>query len=227
MGEVMWKGSPSLRTLLVSLADLDEDPRNVRLHPQSNLDAIGMSYRTFGQVKPIVSWRPAPGARLIALAGNGTIRKLRAMGWTHVAAAEFIGSEVNARAYAITDNQVPLMAEWDEPALAAEMAWIQQEFRPATDFGADVGASAADFTDPPEWQGEDVPAPPKPPKEERPPTDAAANTRKALIDFITVYIGQLAPGCSCNEGGSLMGEDVPELVDALLTNRLWKRGGLS
>ncbi len=127
----IWKGNPSLQPLLASLDDLDEDPRNVRRHPQKNIDAIKMSYSTFGQTKPIVVWRSSPDARLIALAGNGTMRSLREMGWTHIAISEFLGSEVNARAYAVADNQIPLMAEWDEPALAEEMAWISNEFQPA------------------------------------------------------------------------------------------------
>lgn len=121
----VWKGNEDLSPLLRAIADMDEDPRNIRIHPDTNISAIKASYTEFGQTKPIVIWRPEPEARPIVLAGNGTLRSLRELGWTHLAVSEYKGSEVKARAYAAADNQIPLLAEWSENA-GEELTWITQ-----------------------------------------------------------------------------------------------------
>ncbi len=110
--EPVWRGNDDLRPLLRPLDGLDEDPDNLRIHPTTNLEGIKASYSTFGQTKPIVIWRAGPDARPIALAGNGTMRSLRELGWTHIAASEYKGTLATARAYAYADNQIPLLAEW-------------------------------------------------------------------------------------------------------------------
>jgi len=110
--EIVWKGNRDLRGMLRPLVDIDPDPENLRLHGEGNLEAIRKSFGTFGQAKPIVIWRSSPDARPIAIAGNGTMESLRALGWTHIAVTEFEGTYAAARAYAFIDNAAPLSAEW-------------------------------------------------------------------------------------------------------------------
>ena len=56
-------------TITVPLKDLTLDPRNARLHTQTNIDAIKASLSEFGLRKPIII-----NADRIVLAGNGTVR---------------------------------------------------------------------------------------------------------------------------------------------------------
>lgn len=126
MSEV-WFGSDDLRGHLVAIEEVDPDPKNVRRHPPASIAAITASFTTFGQRKLSVVWRPSPEARLIALAGNGTLEALKGMGWTHLAASEFIGTEAQARAFAIADNKTPEFSEWDDAALAEQMTWLATE----------------------------------------------------------------------------------------------------
>src|SRR5579871_27395 len=104
--------------MLVPIHELDEDPDNARIHPDDNLEAIRLSYHTFGQVKPVVGWwrPPAPEderARLMVIAGNGSLRAAIALGWTHLAVSVFEGTLIDARAFALADNRAPELARWD------------------------------------------------------------------------------------------------------------------
>lgn len=120
------KFQPSLLELLLPIEWFDEDPDNVRLHSEENLHAIKTSLDTFGQTKPIV-FRDI-GRRRIVIAGNGNLREARELGWTHIAAVEFRGSAAMAKAYAIADNRIPELAQWDSAKLEAQLSEIGQEW---------------------------------------------------------------------------------------------------
>jgi len=106
----------------VKVDELTADPANVRKHNEKNMAAIKGSLRRFGQQKPIVV--DADG---IVRAGNGTLAAAIALGWTHIDIhrTELRGAE--ATAYAIADNRTAELAEWDEAALAQQLAGLQIE----------------------------------------------------------------------------------------------------
>lgn len=100
-------------TITVPLADLTLDPRNARLHTESNIEAIKASLAEFGLRKPIII-----NPDRIVLAGNGTVRAARELGWTHLEAIEFQGTEDEERAFAIADNRSAELGSWDQTGLA-------------------------------------------------------------------------------------------------------------
>lgn len=103
--------------------DLRQDPANLRTHGDRNLDAIKASLARFGQQKPIVVNKAG-----MILAGNGTFRAAKALGWTHlnVVRTDLAGAE--AVAYAIADNRTAELADWgDREALARTLAALQKD----------------------------------------------------------------------------------------------------
>jgi hypothetical protein len=110
----------AVNTERVTVASLFFDPANVRKHGSRNLDAIKSSLARFGQQKPIVV--DADG---IVRAGNGTLMAAKALGWDEIeiVRTNLRGSE--ATAYAIADNRTAELAEWDEGALAEQLAALQ------------------------------------------------------------------------------------------------------
>lgn len=116
----------ALIPLLAPVTDFVPDPENARIHGDENMEAIRTSLSTFSQVTPIVFWRK--GAEKIVIKGNGTFRAACELGWTHIAATEFEGSEVFARAYAIADNRTAELAEWDSVRLTFQMEAIQTQW---------------------------------------------------------------------------------------------------
>ena len=123
-----------MQTQRVKIETLTLDPANVRRHPAKNLDSIKASLTRFGQQRPVLV-----NAKGIIIAGNGTVMAAKALGWDHIniVRTELEGSE--ATAYAIADNRTAELAEWDEEALAQQLAALQIEDEEL--------AKAAGFTD--------------------------------------------------------------------------------
>lgn len=148
---VVWKGPEALRALLVPISEITQDPRNVRLHPARNLEAIAGSLGKFGQRKPIVTREG------IAVAGNGTHEAALSLGWTHLAlvGAEDLSPD-EARAYAIMDNKSGELAEWDYQGLGAAFAELPQELLQFTGFADfEIGPlRAADWAPPQATDGD-------------------------------------------------------------------------
>ena len=114
----------------VKIAELHDDPANVRTHSEANLKAIGASLTRFGQQKPIVV-----DAKNIVRAGNGTLAAAKRLGWEEIAVtvSELEGSEMTA--YAIADNRSGELAEWDDKALAEQLAALDEEGIPYDELG--------------------------------------------------------------------------------------------
>jgi len=111
-----------MQTQRVKIDTLTLDPANVRRHPANNLDAIKASLTRFGQQRPVLV-----NDKGIIIAGNGTVMAAKALGWDHIniVRTELDGSE--ATAYAIADNRTAELAEWDDDALAQQLAALQIE----------------------------------------------------------------------------------------------------
>lgn len=106
----------------VKIESLTLDPTNVRRHSPRNLDAIKASLLRFGQQKPVVV--NADGA---VVAGNGTLEAARAMGWREIDIVRTPLKGAEATAYAIADNRTAELAEWNDEALAATLAALQND----------------------------------------------------------------------------------------------------
>ncbi len=94
------------------IGDFQPSPRNAREHGEDSLEAIKFSLRTYGQTQPIVHKKG------ILVAGEGTWRAAKALGWTRIAAVETNLSEKALRAYALADNRTAELASWDDKVLA-------------------------------------------------------------------------------------------------------------
>lgn len=106
----------SIRHLAVPIESLTNDPANVRVHPQRNMDAVRGSLRRFGQQKPIVV-----DGRKVVRAGNATLAAARELGWTHIAAVQSTLDGPDATAFAIADNRTAELAVWDSAALEPQL----------------------------------------------------------------------------------------------------------
>ena len=122
-------GGSTLQIERVALAELTLDPANTRVHDGRNLAAIKGSLATFGQQKPIV----IDGANKV-IAGNGTVAAARALGWSDIAVVRTNLNGAEAIAFAIADNRTSELGEWDDSALAATLAALQND--PSIDFTA-------------------------------------------------------------------------------------------
>lgn len=117
-----WEGNPQLKTLLIPVEDLNLDPRNVRVHDEKNKRAINSSLAEFGQQKPIVVRKDGT-----IVAGNGTYGEALGLGWTHIAAVQFNGSDVSASRFGVADNRTAELAEWDVDNLSHLLSEFMQE----------------------------------------------------------------------------------------------------
>lgn len=98
------------------------DPANVRRHPRSSVDGLKASLARFGQQKPIVV-----DAAGVVRAGNGTVLAARELGWAEIAAVRSGLSGSDLVAYAIADNRLAELAEWDDVGLAEQLRALQSE----------------------------------------------------------------------------------------------------
>lgn len=109
-------GSADLDKLMVLLGEIKLDPENSRLHPERSLAAIGESLERFGYQKPVVV---DPSG--VVVAGNGTVEAARKLGWTH---APVVRTNLEGRArvaFAIADNRLGELSEWDESRLVSQL----------------------------------------------------------------------------------------------------------
>jgi hypothetical protein len=111
-----------------------EDPKNARRHPSRNLDAIKNSLAAFGQQKPII----VDSKTNTIIAGNGTYRAAKALGWTEIGFSYYDGPAGKMRNFAAADNRTAELAEWDTAMLAQqgfsaedwdEAGWTPEERR--------------------------------------------------------------------------------------------------
>ena len=102
-----------MKTELIKIKDLSNDPANVRKHDDRNLDAIKASLQRFGQQKPIVV-----DGKGIVVAGNGTLMGAKSLGWKEIQIVRTELEGADAVAYAIADNRTAELAIWDDDALA-------------------------------------------------------------------------------------------------------------
>lgn len=142
----------------VEVSTLLNDPANVRKHNERNLESIKASLARFGQQKPIVVGRDG-----VVIAGNGTLAAARSLGWSTIDIVRSHLTGAEATAYAIADNRTAELAEWDEDALAQQLAALQiedEELLAATGFDE---KELEAMSGPAEVEEDEVPEPPADP----------------------------------------------------------------
>lgn len=115
--------NPALTALLVPIDTLTLDPENARAHDDRNLAAIAYSLQQFGQQKPIVATHDG-----VVVAGNGMLQAARdRLGWKRIAALRLPSDDAaQARAFALADNRTAELSQWDDAALARNLAMLKE-----------------------------------------------------------------------------------------------------
>ena len=142
-----WKGAQELVALLVPIAEVTEDPANVRTHDALNLSTIANSLREFGQTQPVIV-RPTG----VLIAGEGRLRAMRdVLGWTQVARVVFTGSEAEATHLALMDNRSGELGAWDYEGLGRDLA----DLHDAGENLVEMGWKDIDYLTTP-WAADDI-----------------------------------------------------------------------
>lgn len=99
------------------ITEINPDNRNSRIHSDEQITQLTNSIREFGFTNPIIIDEDNS-----VLAGHGRLRAATRAGMTEVPTLKLIGlSDVQKRAYIITDNKIGLNAEWDDELLQSEL----------------------------------------------------------------------------------------------------------
>lgn len=124
---------PDLQPLAVPLTELKLLKNNPRV---GDVEAVAKSYETFGQRKPIVARRLKNGKGEI-LAGNHQYQAAQQLGWDKIAVVWVEDDDNVAAAYAVADNRVGLLGDWDIENLLESLSNLDEELLAATGFDND------------------------------------------------------------------------------------------
>lgn len=136
----------------LKISQLTPDPANARRHGDSNLSAIAASLEQFGQRKPIVVSKDN-----IVVAGNGTMRAAQQLGWELIDAVRVPAdwSDAKIKAFALADNRVAELAEWDTSVLMEQAGELMADGFKLEEFGftdADLGVFEVQEVEPPKLE---------------------------------------------------------------------------
>ncbi len=107
----------------VKVADLHNDPGNVRLHDDRNLGGIAASLKEFGQVEPLVVQK---GTGKV-IGGNGRLTVLKSQGIDECDVVELDIDHVRAAALSITLNRSAETATWDLAGLGQVVGGLKDQ----------------------------------------------------------------------------------------------------
>jgi hypothetical protein len=111
--------SKDLVRLAQPVAELKLLPGNPR---RGNIDAVAKSLERFGQRKPVTV--TADGT---VTAGNHTLQAARQLGWTHIAVVTEDDDDRTAKAWALADNRIGDLGEYDDADLLAMIESVGDE----------------------------------------------------------------------------------------------------
>ena len=127
-----------LKVLAVPLSRLTLLENNPR---KGDVDVIMQSYERFGQRKPIVALKTGTDKKGnpvgTILAGNHQYQAVKRMGWEEIACVFVEDDDQTASAYAIADNRVGLVGEWDVEKLLEALTDFDDDLLMATGFDED------------------------------------------------------------------------------------------
>lgn len=158
---MLWRKSGGMADAIntMQITELRVDPKNSRMHPSKNIQAIKASLSRFGQQKPIVVDK-----HHTVIAGNGVLAAATELGWKELSVVVSKLSAKEIRAFGLADNRTAELAEWDIPNLLNDITLLEddQELLDATGFSAaDINKLKVSNCD--EATQDDVPEVPKKP----------------------------------------------------------------
>jgi DNA modification methylase len=119
---------------IVPIDSILQDPANVRLHDEKNLNTIKASLKRFGQQKNLVV-----DQNNIIRAGNGTWAAAKALGWKEISIYRTTLTGAEAVAYAIADNRTSDLSEFDPKPLLDQLESLKEELHiDLSEFGFDA-----------------------------------------------------------------------------------------
>lgn len=104
----------------LSIDEIFQDPNNVRLHDDKNLEAIKGSIKKFGFQSPIVIDK-----NNIILAGNGRHMAAKAMGLKTIPCIVSDLENFEKMAFSLADNRTAELATWNMEKLAEQLEIIE------------------------------------------------------------------------------------------------------
>jgi len=93
----------------VAINDVKQNPKNVRLHNDDNINLIKKSLQLFTQYKPLVVQKSTS----LVLTGNGTYQAMKELGWEKVNVNFVDIDDQQADALAIVDNKSAELSQWN------------------------------------------------------------------------------------------------------------------
>ena len=105
----------------VNIDDLKPYKRNPRKHPKKQLERLGKSIDRFGYKSPIVI-----NSDNVVLSGNARLEVAKAKGWKTIPCIRVQNmSAEDELAYVIADNQIGLLASWDDEILSQALEQLK------------------------------------------------------------------------------------------------------
>jgi DNA modification methylase len=119
---------PPLSIIYHDVTDLQLDPKNARVHSKKQIEQIAQSIKAFGFNAPILV-----NSELKVIAGHGRLAACTLLGITSVPTISLEHlTKQGSRAFAIADNRLSEVADWDQRLLAEELkalSGLELEFR--------------------------------------------------------------------------------------------------
>lgn len=108
---------------LVPIATLTKNPRNARVHSESQIAQLMHSMQQFGFTIPLLI-----DEHNMIIAGHGRMEALKRLNQPTAPVIRLSHlSEAEKRAYILADNQIPMLAEWDESLLRDELVLLRDD----------------------------------------------------------------------------------------------------
>ena len=112
--------SSTLHALALPIEDVFLDPANARQHGSRSIESLCASLKRFGQQVPILADDSG-----CVVKGNGTLEAAKALGWKHIAVVRTALQGADRTAYAIADNRVGELSDFDIEALARQLTELE------------------------------------------------------------------------------------------------------
>lgn len=103
----------------VPIESVHPDPRNARKHGKKDIESKAEALAEFGQQKPLIIDKDR-----IIRAGNGIYAAAKSLGWETIAVIETELTGEKLKAFAIADNRLGELSEWDDEILAELLSEI-------------------------------------------------------------------------------------------------------